>query len=259
MVALTTPRSNKRRSEKRCVWGAFPICAIALLLAGAPQAQTTTAPGIDVEVYNPLNGTNRVCTAPGGAFWANVMVRPGSGAITCNPGCGIAAGGAANLATAVIDLAFDPGILALSQAENNPTTGHAAVDGLIQTQNAGEGRIGWALAGDWTPNADPNGSLANPCVMQKLATTDWVFRVQLAASTDERMTSVRLRREIDSQPFELSFADVCGSPAFKESTGVVNEVRGLAVMVTASCADVLFFDIFESADTSAWSQTAGLS
>jgi hypothetical protein len=234
------------------------LSAAAIFLASALcLAQTTTPPGIDVEVYNPADGSNRVCVASGSSFWANVFVRPGSQSTPCSPACGSALGGPANIATAVIDVAFDAARLTFNQAQNNPNPSYAAVDGLVQTQNVGGGRVGWALAGDWTPDGDPNGALADPCDMQKLSSAGWVFRMQFTGA-GPGMTTLHLRRESDLPSFALSFADICGSPAFKESNGGVNQVGDMVVMVGATCNDVLFFDNFERRDTSAWSNTVGL-
>ena len=233
----------------------LPVIA-ALLASGLCLAQTTTPPGIDVEIYNSSDGSNRVCVPSGSSFWANVFVRPGSQSTSCPLACGSALGGSANLATAVIDVAFDSARLSFNQAQDNPNQSYAAVDGLIQTQNVGSGRVGWALAGDWTPNADTGGTLASPCDMQKLSTAGWVFRMQFTGASTG-MTTLHLRRENDQAPFALSFADICGNPAFKESNGGVNQVRDMVVMVNTTCNGVLFFDNFERGDTSMWSATVG--
>lgn len=220
------------------------------------SAQTSTPPGIDIEVYNPVSGTNVVCVELGSSFWAHVWLRPGDSSSTCNLGCGPADGGPAHLATAVVDVAFDPGRLTFDEAGNNPNPAYAAVDGLLQTQNLSNGRVGWALGGDWNPDADPiTGSLADPCAMQKLSSADWVFRLRLTAAA-QGLTTISLRRETDTPPFALSFADICGNPAYKQSNGSVDEVGDLVVMVAATCDDVVFFDNFERRDTSAWSHTA---
>jgi|GEM_PF-2028535 len=235
------------------------LCAAAVLSGGgAGLAQTTTAPGIDVEVYDPVSGANALCVELGSSFWAHVWLRPGEAATSCILGCGPADGGSAHLAAAAVDVAFDPGRLTFEGASNNPDPAHAAVDGLLQTQNVAGGRVGWALAGDWTPDADPvTGTLADPCAMRKLDRADWVFRLQLTASSPG-LSTVSLRRETDPLPFALSFADICGNPAFTQSNGGVDEVGNLVVMVAASCDDVVFFDNFERRDTSAWNQAVGL-
>jgi hypothetical protein len=235
---------------------ALVLSALAVLLAsGLCLAQTSTAPGIDVEIYNPVNATNRVCVTSGSTFWANVFVRPGSQSTACSPSCGSALGGSANIATAVVDVAFDTARLGFIQAQSNSAS--AAVDGLIQTQNVDSGRVGWALAGDWTPNADPDGTLADPCAMQKLNAAGWVFRMQFTG-IGAGMTTLRLRRESDLPSFALSFADICGNPAFKQSNGAIDQVGDMVVMVASTCNDVIFFDNFERRDTSAWSNTVGL-
>lgn len=235
------------------------LLAVALLpFSGTALAQTSTPPGIDVEVFDPVSGRNAVCVDLGSSFWAHVWIRPGASANSCTLGCGPVSGGSAHLAAAAIDVAFDPARLAYDTAGNNPSTSYAAVDGLLQTQNLAGGRVGWALAGDWTPDADPlSGSLADPCSMHKLSSADWAFRVRFTGST-AGLTTVRLRRESDTPPFALSFADVCGNPAFKESNGGVDEVGDLVVMVAATCDDVVFFDNLERRDLSAWNQAVGL-
>lgn len=248
-----TLRSRRRAGVLTpCLLGA----AALLLFGGMSSAQTSTPPGIDVEVYDPVSGTNSMCADLGSSFWAHVWVRPGAGASSCALGCGPADGGSAHLATAAVDVAFDPGRLTFDGAGNNPNTAYAAVDGLLQTQSLAAGRVGWALAGDWTPDADPlTGTLADPCSMHKISSPGWVFRMHFTASS-AGLTTVRLRRETDTPPFALSFADICGNPAFKQSTGGVDEVGDLVVMVATDCAEVLFFDSFERRDTSAWGHTA---
>jgi len=158
-------------------------------------------------------------------------------------------GGSANLAAAVVDIEFDPAKLTYLGYENNPAT--AAVDGLIQTQNLGEGRIGWALAGDWDPDADPeapSASLANPCDMGKLDTTNWVVRLQFQYDATSS-ASLHIRRESDDPAFPLSFADICGSEAFKVSNAGIDEVIDATVNLDQ---DEIFSDGFESGDTTAW-------
>jgi len=231
--------------------------AVVMLAAGAVGAQSSTAPGIDVEVYNPINGSNSVCVAPATSFWVNVLVRPGAGTTSCAKACvpSPVPGGSANIATGAIDVLFDPTRLGFVSAETNTGPGTAAIDGLIQTQDIAQGRLGWALAGDWTPNADPTGTMASPCAMGLLTTSGWVLRAHLSGAS-QGLTTVRLRRHTDSEPFELSFADVCGSPAFTESSGDINEVVPTVVLVDAACAapsGVIFFDNLERGSAVAWS------
>jgi hypothetical protein len=230
--------------------------AAAVVAPSAAVAQTTTAPGIDVEVYNPVTGDNQFCVAPGTPFWANVFVRPGASATSCILPCSAdpLSGGTANLAAAVIDLAFDPARITYYQAESNPDPLFAAVDGMAQVQNLAQGRIGWALAGDFTPDGDPGGTISSPCDTGQLAQPGWVYRVELSGVA-EGMTTLRLRREGDPTPFPLSFADICGSPAFTEGNGSVDEVRSAEVMVSNDCggAGVVFFDGMENGDLSQWS------
>ncbi len=226
------------------------VLAAALLLPALVIAQSTTAPGIDVEVYNPVDGSSVFCVAPGASFTANVLVRPGPDSTSCVLACtpSPVPGGSANLATAAIDLDFDPAILTYVSAVNNPAT--AAVDGLLQTQNLAAGRLGWALAGDWTPDADPTGTLVDPCNMGRLTAEGLVFSVTFTGAVSG-VTSLGVRQ----QPgFQLSFADVCGSPAFVPGAGV-DEVVAASVVVSVDCAAAIFIDGFESGTTGAWSVT----
>jgi hypothetical protein len=215
------------------------VVAICIAIPTIGLAQTTTlGPEVDVEIYNPADGSNLFKVAPGKTFWAYVLVRPGLESFTCQLDCGggmvDVPGGSANIAAALIDIAFDPDFLEYLGAENNPTT--AAVDGLSQEQHLSNGRIGWALAGDWTPDADPaSGSLANPCEMARLTAPGWVFRIQFRArSSNSGETTLHIRRETDSPAFELSFADVCGSPSFKKSNATVDEIVNATVSIHAS-------------------------
>lgn len=213
--------------------------AICIAIPTIGLAQTTTSGlAVDVEIYNPTDGGNHFQVAPGASFWAHVFVRPGSESFNCQLDCGggmvDVPGGSANIATALIDIAFDPDYLEYLGAENNPAT--AAVDGLPQEQHLSDGRIGWALAGDWTPDADAeSGTLASPCDMARLATPGWVYRVQFRAlSTNSGETSLHVRRESDSPPFELSFADACGNPSFKKSNATVDEIVDATVSIRAT-------------------------
>ncbi len=224
--------------------------AVLLLMPVAVVAQTTTpGAGIDVEIYNPVDGTNTFCVNPGETFWANVYVRPGDNATTCSQTCGMVAGGTNNIGTAAVDLAFDPAVLSLVSAENNPDPGFAAVDGLIQTQNAAFGYVGWALAGDWMTDGDPMSGLNNACDMLKLDGPGWVYRVQFSADA-YGPTSLTVRQQPD---FELSFADMCGGPAFTVASADIDEV--VSAQVVIPCTTVLFLDGFEDSTTSAWSET----
>lgn len=231
--------------------------AVALGTAPLVVAQTTSGPGVDVEIFNPATGDNAFCASPGETFWAYLFVRPGGSSVTCSHVCGTAvAGGAANIAAAAIDVTFDTAALEYvdGSASNNPNT--AAVDGLRQEQNAASGRVGWALAGDWEVDADPSSNLKSPCAMKKLDEAAWAARFQFRAS-QSGFATLRLRRETDASPFPLSFADICGSPAFREGTGDIDEVVHGIVLVGSDCASALFFDSFENAGTRAWTVTQG--
>jgi len=203
------------------------LAFLSVALAAPAWSQTSVpGPGIDVEIYNADDGDNAFTGEIDDTFWAYVFVRPGNDTLSCELACrsasGIAQGGPANIATGIIDITFDTTSLEFIRAENNPAT--AAVDGLLQEQFLEQGRIGWALAGDWTPDADAeNGTLEDPCLMAKLSTADWVFRIEFRI-IEEQPSTLHIRRENDIQSFPLSFADVCGSPAFKEGNGGIDEV-----------------------------------
>jgi len=232
----------------------------ALLLIGLPIGAQTTQPGdsIDVEIYNPANGGNSFCVAPSGTIDARVYLRTGSDSISCTLSCSPpnVPGGSANIATAVIDIAFDDNqihYVADSMANNSGT---AAIQGLPQEQNLADGRIGWALAGAWSDPGNPGSTLLSPCAMPMITTDDWLFQIQFQA-VETGMTNLHIRRETDTPFFALSFADICGTEAFKQSNGGIDEVRGAVVMVAADCQDVLFFDNFGSGDASRWTSTTG--
>ena len=232
------------------------VGVVAFLLVGSVVCAQTTQPGnaIDIEIINPADGSNRFCVALSATIEARVFVRPGADSLSCALSCSPpdVAGGSANIATAVIDLGFDSSKLFYvngSIASNAATT---AVQGLPQTQNVADDRIGWALAGSWSTPGNTNSTLLSPCDMQMITTDDWLFSLQFQA-TGTGMTNIRLRRESDDQPFALSFADICGTEAFKVSNGGIDEVRNAVVMVATDCQDVIFFDNFGTGDTGQWS------
>jgi hypothetical protein len=234
---------------------ALGLFAILMVLTTAASAQTSI-PGsaIDLEIVNPSDGTNSFCVAPGDTLTARLFVRPGNQTTSCTPSCGsVVSGGTAHIATAVVDIAFDNQKLNLVTHTNN--TGTTAVDGLIQN-NATQGRIGWALAGDWTPDADTSGTLAAPCDMQLLESANWVLETQFTAQpTASGMTTLHLRRE--GEGFALSFADICSDEAMTMASGDIDEIIDGTVLVSASCTSVLFFDGFEDGTVGRWSSSAG--
>ncbi len=233
----------------------FGMTVVLAIFTTTAIAQTTSPGGvIDLEIINPSDGTNTFCVAPGETLTARLFIRPGTDTTSCTPSCGtLVNGGAAHIATVVVDISFDSEKLNLSATTNN--VGTAAVDGLIQ-DNSSQGRIGWALAGDWTPNAVTSGTLATPCAMQLLDSAAWVFETEFTVQpTASGITSLHLRRGTDA--FALSFADICGSEAFTEANGGIDEIIDGAVLVSSDCAALLFFDGFESRTTSSWSVTAG--
>ena len=231
-----------------------------LLLVGSVASAQTTQPGdaIDLEVYNPIDGSNRFCVASSATIEARVFLRPGSGSTTCTLSCSPpnVPGGSANIATAVIDLAFDSSKLTYVNGSIDSNSATTAIQGLAQEQNTADGRIGWALAGTWSTPGNPASSLLSPCEMQMITTPNWVFKVGFQA-TGAGMTTLHLRSENDTTPFALSFADICGTEAFKQSNGGIDEVRNAVVMVATDCQDVLFFDNFGTGDTTMWSDSAG--
>lgn len=232
------------------------VGVVAFLLIGSVVSAQTTQPGdaIDIEIINPADGSNRFCVTQAANIEARVFVRPGAGSLSCTLSCSPpnVAGGSANIATAVIDLGFDSSILSYvdsSIANNGATT---AIQGLPQVQNVADDRVGWALAGSWSTPGNTSSALLSPCDTQMITTDDWLFSVQFQA-VGSGMTSIRLRRETDAAPFALSFADICGTEAFKESNGGIDEVRSAVVMAATDCQDVIFFDNFGTGDAAQWS------
>lgn len=239
--------------KDRSIVAAF---AIAVVFTASLVSAQTTQPGadIDIEIVNPVDGSNAFCVAPASTIEAQVFVRPGTGSLACSLSCSPpdVQGGSSNLATAVVDLGFDPAKLAYvaDSIESNAAT--AAAHGLAQEQNLATGRIGWALAGTWSTPGNPGSTLLSPCDMQLLTTADWVFKMQFQGA-NSGMSTLRLRRETDSQPFALSFADICGTEAFKQSNGGIDEIRNAVVLVSSDCNDVIFFDSFGTGDMARWS------
>lgn len=256
MEHVSHPSSEGRRRSRHA------IVVFAMMACCSAVAAQTTTPGtaIDVEIYNPVDGTNRFCVAVNESFTARVLVHPGDTSTTCGLSCSAGAatipGGSANIATGIIDLEFDPALLGFVAASNNPTS--AAADGLIQ-DNSNEGRIGWALAGDWNTDADPTSGLKTPCDMGFLALSGWTPDNGWAFETTFQgqapgITSIHIRRQSDPTPFALSFADICGTDAFTISNNGVDEVVDATVAVSPSCSSMIFFDGFEPSNTRAWSR-----
>lgn len=232
----------------RALIGGLMVFSALVPLVAAAQT-TTDGPAIDVEVFNPADGSNLFCAQPGSTLTARLFIRPGTQNTSCTPSCGsVVPGGTAHLATALLDLEFDPARLTFTSASNNGGT--AAVDGLIQ-DNAGTGRIGWALAGDWTPNATTSGLLANPCSMGLLDQAGWVTEMEFTVPTAASgLTVLHLRRAADE--FPLSMADLCGDEAFREDNGGIDEIVDAQVLIAPDCSSALFFDGFETSDTGRW-------
>lgn len=240
----------------------FPIWLVVLpvvSLTGFAAAQTTSpGPAIDVEVFNPVDGSNVLCAAPGDTVVARLFVRPATGpgsSFSCTLPCGSASGGPANLAAAAVDIGFDGSRLAYFSAANNPDPGFAAIDGLLQTQNLASGRLGWALAGDWTPDGSTGGTLADPCAMLTLDQAGWV--ASLAFNVTRGGPSTLTVR--DAPAFPLSFADVCGPTTYITSNGGIDEVVSATVATgSPQCPafdGIIFRNGFETGDTSLWQAT----
>lgn len=238
----------------------WTIALAASLMAATLVSAQTTQPGdaIDIEIFNPADGSNAFCVAPAGTVAARVFVRPGTASTSCTLSCSPPSipGGSANIATAVIDVGFDGDHLSYVPGSLQGNAATAAIQGLKQEQNIADHRVGWALAGTWSTPGNPGSTLASPCDMQLLTTADWVFQAQFEA-VGAGMSTLRLRRESDPAPFALSFADICGSEAFKASNGGIDEIRDAVVMVSADCNDVVFFDNFGTGGTDRWSGTSG--
>ena len=68
------------------------VVSVVLLIGSLASAQTTQ-PGdaIDLEVYNPIDGSNRFCVAPSATIEARVYLRPGSDTSSCTLSCSISA------------------------------------------------------------------------------------------------------------------------------------------------------------------------
>jgi hypothetical protein len=188
----------------------FCCCAV---LASFAMAQTSTSPGIDVEIVDPTDGDNGFCVGASETFTAQVWVRPGNGTDSCTQSCGTVTGGSANLATGVIDVAFDDTKLTYQSS----AVGTHYPDVLLQ-DNTGEGRIGGAMAGDWSPDADTTGTLADPCAMAKLTSPGVLFEVTFQTVAGfSGSTDLHLRREGDG--FAFSFADGCAN-VYKAGSGI---------------------------------------
>lgn len=225
----------------------------------SPATAQITHPGdaVHVQIYNPDDGSNVFCVAPGNTFHARVFVEPGQNGTTCVLSCSPPSvpGGQANLATGVVDVAFDTSRLSYvaDSIISNPAT--PAVQGMPQEQNLADGRIGWALAGTWSTPGNPGSTLMSPCDMTFLNTDGWLFQVEFQA-VGSGIAALHLRRETDTPPFALSFADICGTEAFKESNGGIGSVTDGTVLIDSDCANVLFFDSFEDGAVARWSNAS---
>jgi len=163
--------------------------------------------------------------------------------------CGSVNGGNSRPVTAVVDIDFDESLMSFTGATDNSAS--AAVDGLIQDRSA-SGRVGWALAGDWDPDASTSGTLADPCSTGFLENAGWLAEYHFTAGGSPASTRLHLRRQSDATPFALSFADFCSSEAFTPENGGIDEVIDATVYISAVCPAGLFSDGFESGDTDQW-------
>lgn len=236
------------------------VLLLATFLAAAPYAVAqSTVPGaaIDLEVYNPQDGSNTFCVAPGDTFWAGLYVRPATGAgstMSCDVACGSTVGGPGSVATAAVEIDFAPAQLAYFRSDVNADPTFAAVDGLVQDQNLAQGQVGWALAGDWTPNGSTTGTLADPCAMLRLDHPDWVVRFGFnVLGTGESALAINAPPD-----GPMSFADVCGSPAYTTANGGIDEVVPATVRTDCpSVLNVIFRNGVETGDSSVWTSTVG--
>jgi hypothetical protein len=90
--------------------------------------------------------------------------------------------------------------------------------------------------------------------MLKLDSPEWVVRIGF--NVLEAGQSVLAINAPPDGP--LSFADVCGSPAYTPGNGGVDEV--VAATVSTSCpsvANVIFRNGVETGDASVWTSTTG--
>jgi hypothetical protein len=240
------------------VWCCLSVAVLCVGVAPAAAQSSTPGPAIDIEVYNPMDGGNLFCAAPGDTVSADVWVSPATGgasSIQCSAPCGSLAGGPGHIAAATLDVSFDPAHLAYRYAFSNGFLGFAAGDGLLQLQSLAAGRIGWALAGDWTPDANPGGSLAEPCQTALIEQPNWILRMVFNVSA-AGTSQIALRNLPD---FPMAFADLCGSDAFTTVNGGIDEVIPATISSTApNCpelSDIIFRNGFETGDTVAWQQT----
>jgi len=239
----------------RTILYCLAVTAACAVSATAAAQSSTPGPAIDVEIYNSTNGTNIFCAAPGDTLWAYVHLSPatgGSSSVQCGAPCGTVQGGPANIAAATINVAFNPAHLAFHSAFNNGFMGSAAADGQLRLNHLEAGRLGWVLAGDWTPDGDTGGTLANPCEMSLLDQAGWIVRF---AFTVQSSGSSQIVPQ-DEPDFALAFADICGSPAFSSSNGGIDEVLPATVATGGpGCSNVegiIFRNGFEMGDLSAW-------
>ena len=239
----------------RAILNCLALAAACHVVATASAQTSTPGPGIDVEIYNPGTGGNSFCAAPGDTLWAYLYVAPatgGSSSFVCSVPCGAVHGGPANIAATSLDITFNPARLRFHSAHNNGFMGSAGADGMLRLETLGAGRVGWALAGDWTPDGDPSGALADPCHTALINEPGWIVRFAFTViSPGSSQIVVR-----DEPDFRAAFADICGSETFTSSNGGVDEILPATVATgLPACPqleNVIFRNGFETGDTSAW-------
>lgn len=229
------------------------VLASALALAVTTAALSAGAQGIRVEVVDAVDGDDAICALPGELVEVELRVTPGDLATTCARTCSgtpdTVTGGTANLAAGAVSIAFDTELLTWSSAVSNPDT--AARDGLVRSDRAAQGRVGWALAGDWVVDGDPTSALVDPCGMDLLDEAGWVLRLGFAAGLPGQGV-LHLRNQRDDPPFAMSFADLCNPEAFTLANGNISAATDAVVLVSPDCDGVIFFDAFETGDASRW-------
>lgn len=191
---------------------------------------TSTAPGIDFEIYDPVDYDNGFCVEASGQFTANVLLRAGNDtSTTCTQSCGQVDGGDGRLATAVLDIAFDTSKLSVSSAGNVDYA-----DGLIQ-DNYAEGRVGWAAAGDWDPDATTTGTLATPCVMTKMTSEMDVMAVTFDVDENFDSGSTTLHFRTSTDGFAFSAADACATGWDEEDFDeIIDAVVGIDISIDSA-------------------------
>ena len=208
----------------------WSVALFAAALSCAAWCESVApGPAIDVAVVNPEDGSNRFAIAAGQSFEVELRVHPvdlgqfPSQAASCDLAecAGAVVGGRGHLAAGLLQLRFDPAALTLVSSEI-PGTG-AAADGIVLDAGAAQGRIGWALAGDFVIDGDRDSGLRSICEMATLSAPEVVLRLTFRRETDED-TTIHLATPEDVDPFALSFADRCSTSSFTLANGAIDQV-----------------------------------